>query len=128
MVADVLPYEVDERLGVIIVRIERQPSLEDWMATLDALPRDPRWFDGIGVVTDRRHVPAPNGEYVRNAIRAIADRFAARGPMRWATVAPPGVVAFGMGRMAELMGESSDVTFRMFRSLDEAVSWATRRR
>lgn len=128
MTPEILPYEVDEALGVVLVRLPRQPSLEEWIATIEALVCDARWSDGFSVITDRRMLPAPDGQYVRSAIRAIADRFATRASMRWCTVAPPGALAFGMGRMAELVGESSGVTFRMFESLDEAMTWATTHR
>ncbi len=123
-----LAYEIDEQLGLVLVSMGRQPSLEDWLATLDALVQDPKWVDGFSVVIDRRSIPPPEGDYVRNAIRAMADRFSGRAPMRWATVAPPGPVAFGMSRMAELVGESAGVAFRAFQSLDEAMAWATTRR
>lgn len=123
-----LPYEIDEERGIVLVTIERQPTLDDWVATLEAIVRDPRWTDGFSVISDRRAVPPPEGEYVRSAIRALADRFASHAPMRWATVAPPGPLAFGMSRMAELVSESSGVTFRAFQTLEEALAWATTRR
>ncbi len=123
-----LAYQIDEERGLVLITVDRQPSLEDWRATLDCLLGDQRFQEGFSVVTDRRGVPPPEAEYVRSAIRSLADRFGGHPPMRWATVAPPGLVAFGMGRMAELVGESAGVTFRVFQTLEEAILWATTRR
>lgn len=123
-----LAYEIDDERGLVLVTVDRQLTIDDWRATLDALVNDPRWNYGFSVVTDRRSAPIPDAEYVRTAIRSLSDRFGSPVPMRWASVTPPGPVAFGMGRMAELMGESTDVTFRVFQSLEEAIAWATTRR
>jgi hypothetical protein len=118
-------YDVDAARRLVVLRPADAPTLQDWVDVLDQLMADERIGAGFGIVSDRRHFStAPPVEYVRESIRALADRRAFFGSRRVAIVTGH-LATYGMARMGEAFAEDRGLAFRVFEDLDDAVNWAT---
>ena len=116
-------YSVDPSGALVRLRYDGTPTYAEWAEAMRALLAEPAYVPGIGFLVDRRDVAAPDTEFVEGVlefIRAHRERFTGS---RWATVTGHGGAAFGMARMAQVLGESLPITSELFQDISAAEAW-----
>jgi hypothetical protein len=117
-------YHVDApRRFAVITWSPDKPELTEWTSTLSTVMADPAFEPGFSILSDWRAAVAPPDPQLMEALVDSIRVLIAEGVRRWATVIPGTPVAFGMGRMAELLAEVREVPIRVFQDYDEALSW-----
>jgi hypothetical protein len=120
--------DVDPGRGLVLLRPDAQPSLQDWVDAIDRALSHPDFQTGFSFVSDRRHITdPPSKDYVRGSIEALVARRERLGAGCRVAVVTSHDAPFGMARMAEAYAEPRAVTFRVFRDYDEAITWVTGR-
>jgi hypothetical protein len=126
-----LPYEIDPDRRLVTITwpaIHPRPGLV--LNTLRRLFADPRYDPSFGIISDRRRVLSPTTPALVQSFVdfATSARRAGQFPSRCASVVAPGQVAiYGMARMTEILAGLSDIEYRVFTSLEDAVAWIVRR-
>ncbi len=119
--ASPLSYEIDESRQEVRVTYLKQPSFEEWAATMEAILADSRYRAGFGFLMDRRSIAKPaSTTYMRRLVQFVSSHRPQSGAARWALVVSD-VASFGMARMAEGLDEFE--TIRAFREIESARSW-----
>ena len=115
-------YHLDQRERLVYLTVAGDASYNEWEASMLAILADPSYRPGFGFLIDRRDATAPASDYIR---RVIAFNRAHRGELsRGRRAVVVGSVAdFGMGRMAEILGEDLPFPMRVFTNFDEALRW-----
>jgi hypothetical protein len=104
------------------------PVFNPWMATIDSLLSHPDFKPDFAVISDWRGATgAPETAFVEAfLVFCRSVRRARRLSGRWAiVVAPHADDVFGAGRMMDAHAAESDADYRLFKSLDDALVWAT---
>jgi hypothetical protein len=104
------------------------PVFNPWMATIDSLLSHPDFKPDFAVISDWRGATgAPETAFVEAfLVFCQSVRRARRLSGRWAiVVAPDADDVFGAGRMTDAHTAESEVDHRLFKSLDDALVWAT---
>ena len=121
--------EVDAALRrAVITWAPGVPVFNPWMATIDALLSHPDFKPDFAVISDWRGATgAPETAFVEAfLVFCQSVRRARRLSGRWAIVVSPGANdEFGTGRMADAQASEQGVDHRLFKSLDDALTWAT---
>lgn len=111
----------EENLRRVQVVYARQPTIEEWITTMQSIFSDPRFQPGFGVLLDRRKVTkGANTEYIRKMVAFIDAREKQVGYTRWAILVTD-IGSYGVGRMAEQIGSTNSI--RTCRSMEEANIW-----
>ena len=133
------PYETEpgEGAAIHVEPAERRavitwapgvPVFNPWMATIDALLSHPDFKPDFAVISDWRGATgAPETAFVEAfLVFCQSVRRARRLSGRWAiVVAPDADDVFGAGRMTHAHPAESEADYRLFKSLDDALAWAT---
>lgn len=104
------------------------PVFNPWMATIDSLLSHPDFKPDFAVISDWRGATgAPETAFVEAfLVFCQSVRRARRLSGRWAIVVSPGANdVFGSGRMTDTQASEQGVDHRLFKSLDDALVWAT---
>jgi len=116
-----LSYYIDLPVSRVHVVYHRQPTFEQWAATMKEILEDPRFKPGSGILLDRSKVPHPAAtDYIHRMVDFIETSALQAGAARWAIVVVD-LSSFGMARMAELLSMSGNV--RGFFVMEEAKAW-----
>jgi hypothetical protein len=116
-----LSYHIDVPAQRVHVIYHRQPTFEQWAATMKNILEDPRFKSGCGILLDRSKVPHPAAtEYIHQMVDFIDTSSVQIGDSRWAIVVVD-LSSFGMARMAELLSLTGKV--RGFFVMEEAKAW-----
>ncbi len=119
--ASPLSYEIDEHRQEVRVTYLRQPSFEEWAATMEAILADRRYRPGFGFLMDRRKIEKPaSTTYMQRLVQFVRAHRPQSGAARWALVVGD-VASFGMARMAEGLDPSE--TIKAFREIESARNW-----
>ena len=121
--------EVDPALRrAVITWAPGVPVFNPWMATIDALVAHPDFKPDFAVISDWRGATgAPETAFVEAfLVFCESVRRARRLSGRWATVVSRNADAeFDSGRMTDSRTAESGGEYRLFKSLDDALAWAT---
>ena len=121
--------EVDPALRrAVITWAPGVPVFNPWMATIDSLLSHPDFKPDFAVISDWRGATgAPETAFVEAfLVFCQSVRRARRLSGRWAiVVAPDANEVFGAGPMSDAQASESDLDYRLFKSLDDALVWAT---
>lgn len=104
------------------------PVFNPWMATIDTLLSHPDFKPEFAVISDWRGATgAPETAFVEAfLVFCQSVRRARRLSGRWAIVVSPDADAgFGAGRVMDAQPTEQGLDHRLFKSLDEALAWAT---
>ena len=104
------------------------PVFNPWMVTIERLLSHPDFKPEFAVISDWRAAKGGPDQSFVDAFLVFCQsvRRARRLTGRWATVVSGTPDAeFGAGRTAEIQASESGSESRVFRSLDDAVSWAS---
>lgn len=104
------------------------PVFNPWMATIDALVSHPDFKPDFAVISDWRGATgAPETAFVEAfLVFCQSVRRARRLSGRWATVISSDADAvFGPVRMTDSQAAQQGAEYRLFKSLDDALAWAT---
>jgi len=115
-------YSFEEQDRLLRLRFTPAGGLDEWVATMQALVKDPRFRPGLRVLADRTLAPAPDTAAVRTMmgfIEANAERF--RGVL-WAMVVPD-TVSYGMARMGQAILDRIGLTYQIFHDVPSAERW-----
>jgi hypothetical protein len=104
------------------------PVFNPWMATIDSLLSHPDFKPDFAVISDWRGATgAPETAFVEAfLVFCQSVRRARRLSGRWAVVvAPDADEVFGPGRLTNAQMTESEADYRLFKSLDDALVWAS---
>jgi hypothetical protein len=117
--------------GLVWVESTGDSGVAERISTIEAVLADPAYRSGMGLIYDvRRRTNVPEAVEIQQTVAYLASRGKEIGRSRWALVVNT-EAAFGMGRMAGAMLESTSATWasgslltgRVFRDLAEAEAW-----
>lgn len=114
-------YRVDPNDSIVYVTNDGT-SFDEWRIVMDRLLVDSEYRPGMDFVVDRRQAPPPEMSYVQATagyVTAHSDRFR---DSRSALVVT-GSAAYGMGRVAEVLYESTPHALQVFTDYETAESW-----
>ncbi len=115
-------YHIDKASRIVSLTGEPS-SLEVWKQTLLALFADPDFEAGFNFLSDRRRSEEPRSpDFIRAALAFLGSHADKMGRYKWATVVST-TVAYGMGRMAQILSERTNVEVEVFTDIDEARRW-----
>ncbi len=108
--------------GVVLLESAETATFREWCEALKGFLADPDYRPGMGVIHDWRRLltASPSTEIMARA-EYVTEIPAMKGT-RWALIVA-GTVTYGMGRMAEILMETSSVELRVFRDMAEAEAW-----
>lgn len=123
-----LLYSIDSRRRRVTVMATAQPTYEEFTALLGAIVRDADFEPGDDILWDRRsYRDIPTREYIEHIVGWWQRHLPQLGYGHIANVVPEGIAAaYGMARMAELMGRPEG-HLRAFNDLQEAIRWLDER-
>jgi hypothetical protein len=118
-----IPYEIDVARQRIHTRCVGDVTLPDVVAHFRALVADPRLPNRLDVLLDFRELATyPDGRQIQSIAIEIRQLLA---KVAWRRCAVIGAsdLAFGIGRMFEMITEPSFVKTMVFRDLEAANRW-----
>jgi hypothetical protein len=124
-----IDYTIHTSSRVVAITSHEDPSIEEWIAVLEAVLADPKFEPGFVFLSDRRAVTAPaSTSFIEQAAAYLSERPAVFGGSRWAIlVDTPG--SYGMARMGQaIVNDQSSLEVRIFRDPADALMWLTDRR
>jgi len=121
-----IDWQIDEVRGVVHLRYRGTPEFVFWAATMRSIFAHPSYRTGFGFVADLADSEPPDTSYVLQSIQFVAEHAAEFGAARWAnvTVNP---AHYGMTRIAQARSHELPSQLEVFRTVDEAVAWASPR-
>jgi hypothetical protein len=118
-------YRIDKANGIVYLEGE-DPPFEVWQHTMLAIFADPEFETGFHFLSDRRSAAeARSSDYLRAALDFLKAHDREIGNCKWATVVST-IVAFGMGRMTQILSEKLRLQIEVFKDIDEARAWLMR--
>jgi len=105
-----------------IAMISQINSYKDFEATLEALVKDPAFKPGMGLMADRRNLPAPTTSELRSYIELVRRYKPQLGTCPWAIVTGD-MANFGMVRMGSTLGSFVGIKSDVFRTEEDALAW-----
>ena len=115
-------YRIDKASRVVY--LEGEPlSIEVWKQTLLAIFADPDFEPGFNFLSDRRSSDqARTSNFLRAALEFLKTHEDKMGKCKWATVVST-TVAYGTGRMAQILSQNMQIDVEVFTDIDEARQW-----
>lgn len=108
--------------GVVLLESAETATFTEWCEAFKGFLADPDYRPSMGVIHDwRRLLTAPPSTEIMARAEYVTEIPAMKGT-RWALIVA-GTAAYGMGRMAEILMETSSVELRVFRDMAEAEAW-----
>jgi hypothetical protein len=118
----------DPELRALTATACGSPESPNFLQALDLMLADSRYRPGVGVLFDNSALD-PTG-VTRGEVEAIAHFLRAQagliGDTPIASVSPTDL-AFGLGRMAQLMADVAGLDIRIFRCAEQARAWLRER-
>lgn len=123
-----IEYLVDGARRFVTFISHEDPSLEEWIAALEAIFADPDFQPGFGFLSDRRTVREPAASnFVQEAARYLSKRRDIFAGGRWAVLVDT-PVGYGMARLGQAyISEGLCLQVEIFKDRDEAVAWLCER-
>jgi hypothetical protein len=101
-----LTYSIDPAAGVVELRYFGRQDFAEWSAVMYAILEDPAFAEGYGFLSDRRLVSeVPTTDFVQATLTFLRTHQARLGARRWAAIVND-AASYGMGRMAQQLGEA----------------------
>ena len=117
--------EYHKSADALLVTIAEDLSLDLYRRVMAAILSHPVFRPGINVIYDIRQVSGLT--LTSHEIRHVADYAKTLAPRRgesWkAAIVVSGTLAFGLARMFEIMSNGAPFTVRVFRSMEDAITW-----
>ena len=117
-----LSYHIDRRAGIVTVT-GPEPSYLEYEVHLRSLLSDPRYQRGFGILRDRRDLPAPRPDSLRQlvgALRGLEDIPSGR----IALLVPPGEPSYyRMTRLYQVLRPGVALEVGLFFDLHAARQW-----
>jgi hypothetical protein len=115
-------YRIDKANRIVYLEGE-DPPLEVWRQTMLAVFADPDFETGFNFLSDRRSAAeARSSDYLKAALSFLRLHDNEMGSCKWATVVST-IVAFGMGRMTQILSENLQIRVEVFKDIDQAIYW-----
>ncbi len=108
---------------VLFLDYDEAPSLEDWIATVTEVKKDPRWPDVTAVIADRSRVAPPTTEFSHGvAAYLLSTREDYHGCRFALVVRDP--ASFGMARLTQILLDQHECELEIFDDVAKAEAWA----
>jgi hypothetical protein len=123
-----LSYSIDPGRCRVTVLATAQPTHKEFVQLMTRLLKDPAFVPGCDLLWNRQDYAAiPDGAFIKEVVQWWRTYLPLLGGGRVANVVPDlEPAAFGMARMAEILGERVG-QLRAFHDLEEAVRWLDER-
>ena len=115
-------YRITPEEGRVYMTMTGVTSFEEWERAMLAALADPSYRPGFGFLIDRRAAPSPTSDFIRRVVSFNKVHQGELGGGRRAVVVGS-TADYGMGRMAEILSESSSSPINVFTDIDEAQRW-----
>lgn len=117
--------EIDEERGIVRVTPAKPVTVEDACAAIDGIIAQPGFKKGLPSIWDMRytelmHINAEDIKQISEYANGVKDK---RGNARIAFVVSSDL-AYGLGRMFEMVNATSHINARVFRNYEEGEAWA----
>ena len=117
--------EIDEERGIVRVTPAKPVTVEDACAAIDGIIEKPGFKKGLPSIWDMRytelmHINAEDIKQISEYANGVKDK---RGNARIAFVVSSDL-AYGLGRMFEMVNATSHINARVFRNYEEGEAWA----
>jgi hypothetical protein len=113
---------IDVTARIVRIAVEGDPPFDEFRDTLLATFDDTRYRPGFGFLVDRRQAAAPSAEYVRRITDFLRGHQREMAGGRVAVVIAS-LATYGMGRMAQTIGEDLPALLELFTDLQKAEAW-----
>ena len=118
-----LTYSIDAAAGVVELRYFGRQDFAEWSAVMYAILEDPAFAEGYGFLSDRRLVSeVPTTDFVQATLTFLRTHQARLGASRWAAIVND-AASYGMGRMAQQLGEALPFPIEIFTDPGRAHRW-----
>jgi hypothetical protein len=118
-----LTYSIDPVAGVVELRYAGKYDFAEWSSVMHAILRDPSFVAGYCFLSDRRLVSeAPTSEFVQGTLSFLTTHQALLQATRWAAIVND-AASYGMGRMAQQLGEALPFPIEIFTDAGNARRW-----
>jgi len=118
-----LTYSIDPVAGVVELRYSGRYDFAEWSSVMHAILRDPAFGAGYCFLSDRRLVSeAPSTDFVQGTLGFLKTHQALLRATRWAAIVSD-AASYGMGRMAQQLGESLPFPIEIFTDAGRARRW-----
>jgi hypothetical protein len=118
-----LAYSIDPVAGVVELRYSGSYDIAEWSSVMHAILQDPAFRAGYGFLSDRRLVSeAPTTEFVQGTLSFLKTHQAVLRASRWAAIVGD-AASYGMGRMAQQLGEALPFPIEIFTDAGRARRW-----
>ena len=118
-----LTYSIDPAAGVVELRYFGRQDFAEWSAVMYAILEDPAFAEGYGFLSDRRLVSeVPTTDFVQATLTFLRTHQARLGASRWAAIVND-AASYGMGRMAQQLGEALPFPIEIFTDPGRAHRW-----
>ena len=118
-----LTYSIDPAAGVVELRYFGRQDFAEWSAVMYAILEDPAFAEGYGFLSDRRLVSeVPTTDFVQATLTFLRTHQARLGARRWAAIVND-AASYGMGRMAQQLGEALPFPIEIFTDAGRAHRW-----
>lgn len=117
-------WSVDPASRRAVLTLTDPYTFQEWESALSAIIGHSAFAPPYNFLIDRRQASAPTAEFVRRMADFFASHARELGHSRGAVIVSS-EVAYGAGRMAQLMAEARNpaITMRIFRDDVEAERW-----
>ncbi len=115
-------FEVIRSRRLVVITYADFVTIEDWTNTLEAMFAHPEYEPGFNLLVDRRAAEPPTRAFADAVAMFVRKRRKQFGTAKVAILVSD-IASYGMGRMQEILNESSDLPTRAFRSEAEARGW-----
>ena len=117
--------EIDEERGIVRVTPARPVTVEDACSAIDQIVEQPGFKKGLPSIWDMRftelmHINADDIRRISEYANGVKDK---RGDARIAFIVNSDL-AYGLGRMFEMVNATSHIRARVFRDYQEGEAWA----
>jgi hypothetical protein len=116
-------YSIDPVAGVVELRYKGHQDFAEWSAVMLAILQDPAFSPGYGFLSDRRLVTeAPTTDFVQGTLSFLKTHQGVIRASRWAAIVSD-AASYGMGRMAQQLGEALPFPIEIFTDAGQAHRW-----
>ena len=117
--------EIDDERGIVRVTPARPVTVEDACSAIDQIVEQPGFRKGLPSIWDMRftelmHINADDIRRISEYANGVKDK---RGDARIAFIVNSDL-AYGLGRMFEMVNATSHIRARVFRDYQEGEAWA----
>jgi hypothetical protein len=118
-----LTYSIDPVAGVVELQYAGRYDFAEWSSVMHAILRDPSFVAGYCFLSDRRLVSeAPTSEFVQGTLSFLRTHQVLLQATRWAAIVND-AASYGMGRMAQQLGEALPFPIEIFTDAGNARRW-----